>query len=88
MGQGQGGCKAEAVLRTAVMNEPCMQEQYSKVLKVKTTSQQDCDLRVCCSSPFLGLEPALNMCSVLWATDHICSIICRYLPGFYASTKL
>jgi len=42
---------------------------------------QLCDLRVPCSSPFLmGLKPAVSL-----RPDHISSIICRYLPGFYTS---
>jgi len=48
------------------------------------------DARVRCSSPVslvlsrqcMGLHPAL------WKLDHISSITCRYLPGFYTGTEL
>ena len=66
----------------------------TKVKKVKADHQsaslsQLCDLWVQCSSPFLvGLERAVSLHPVLWMIDHICDIICRYLPRFYTISSL
>jgi len=37
---------------------------------------------------FHDLEPAVGLHPALWTEDHTSSTTCRYLPGFYTSTKL
>jgi len=56
---------------------------------VSIALSQLCNLQMRCSSLFLiSLELAVSLCPVLWTTDHVSSIICRYLPSFYTGTNL